>query len=125
MVKIKTFFKALANENRLRVIKMLENNCLCVCEIKSVLGTSQPAVSRHLGILKRAGFLENVKNGEWVYYRVAETKNPLIGQLLRHVFNALENEKQSAKDRKKVKKLLKVRMCEQRGKRNEKKSFAS
>ncbi len=124
-INIATFYRALANKNRLRIIKVLENCSLCVCEIKEVLGTTQPAVSRHLSILKQAGFLEGTKKAGWVYYGISRTKNPLIKQLLAQIFNALETEKQSAKDRRKVKKLLKTKLCKQEKANGKKRTFTS
>lgn len=63
-----TVFKALSDETRLRVIKLLEERELCVCELIQVLEMSQPRISRHLGVLKNAGLVNDRREGKWVYY---------------------------------------------------------
>jgi len=61
-------FKALSDETRLRIMKLLEDEALCVCEIMAVLGMIQSRVSRHLDILRRAGFLVARRDKKWVIY---------------------------------------------------------
>ena len=61
-------FKALNDETRLRLLKLLENESLSVCEIMEVLGMIQSRVSRHLDILRRAGFLTAQRDKKWVIY---------------------------------------------------------
>lgn len=61
-------FKALNDETRLRILKLLENESLSVCEIMEVLGMIQSRVSRHLDILRRAGFLTAQRDKKWVIY---------------------------------------------------------
>ena len=63
-------FKALGDLNRFRIVKMLQKRPLCVCEIREVLGISQPAVSRSLNILKNAGLVEDEKDGVWTNCRL-------------------------------------------------------
>jgi len=63
-----TFFKALADETRLRILKLLEGGELCVCDITAALDMTQPNVSFHLGILKDAGVIKDRKVGRWSYY---------------------------------------------------------
>lgn len=63
-------FKALGDRNRFRIVKMLQKRPLCVCEIRDVLGISQPAVSRSLNILKNAGLIEDEKVGVWTNCRL-------------------------------------------------------
>ncbi len=62
--------KALADKNRLRILKMLQQREMCVCEIREVLGLSQPSVSKHLKILKEAGVIEDWQNGLWTNYQL-------------------------------------------------------
>lgn len=61
-------FKALADETRLRVIKLLQKRELCVCELMQVLGMSQPRISRHLTVLKNAGLVDDRREGRWIHY---------------------------------------------------------
>lgn len=61
-------FKALADRNRLRVLKMLRHRTLCVCEITAVLKLAPSTVSQHLSILKREGFILESRDGKWMNY---------------------------------------------------------
>jgi ArsR family transcriptional regulator len=69
LVKI---FKALSDETRLRIIKLLEKGELCVCDIVAALDMVQPKVSFHLSTLKEAGFIKDRKQGKWIHYSLNE-----------------------------------------------------
>jgi ArsR family transcriptional regulator len=64
-------FKALADSNRLRIVNILSQRELCVCDIQSVLGLSQPFISRHLAFLRRAGLVKDRREGARIYYSLA------------------------------------------------------
>lgn len=63
--------KALADENRLRIIQLILQKELCVCEIETILNMNQSNVSRHLSKLKQAKIIESSKDGQWVHYGIA------------------------------------------------------
>lgn len=63
-------FGALSDSTRLKIIQMLTEHEMCVCEIEDRLGMSQPAASHHLGILRRAGLICGRKSGRWNYYSI-------------------------------------------------------
>ena len=73
-------FKALADETRLRILMLLLDGELCVCEIIAALELPQSTVSRHLAYLKRTGWVRDRKHGVWMYYSLDE-KNELIRAL--------------------------------------------
>jgi ArsR family transcriptional regulator, arsenate/arsenite/antimonite-responsive transcriptional repressor len=64
-------FKALADVNRLRILKMLQAKPLCVCEITSILKLAPSTVSKHLAVLRDAGLIADSKDSKWVNYRIA------------------------------------------------------
>lgn len=66
-------FKALTDETRLRILKLLEHGELCVCEIVAALDIVQPKVSFHLATLKDAGLVNDTKHGKWIHYRLNES----------------------------------------------------
>ena len=68
MRDITKLFKAVSDPNRLRILKMLEVKPLCVCEITEALQLATSTVSKHLSILRDAGFIIDLKNGKWVNY---------------------------------------------------------
>ena len=61
--------KAAADPTRLRILSLLAPGPLCVCQIAAVLGTSQPATSRHLALLRRAALIDAHRRGQWVWYQ--------------------------------------------------------
>lgn len=68
MQELLIIFKALSEEIRLRIIKLLESGELCVCDIVSALDMSQPKISFHLNALKEAGLIKDRKQGKWIHY---------------------------------------------------------
>ncbi len=60
--------KALSDPNRVRVLKLLEDKSLCVCEITDVLNLAQPTVSSHMKILEDAGLVKKERQGTWMIY---------------------------------------------------------
>lgn len=73
MKELLDVFKALSDETRLRIIKLLEDGELCVCDIVAALNMVQPKASFHLRILKEAGLIDSRKEGRWIYYRIDDT----------------------------------------------------
>jgi DNA-binding transcriptional ArsR family regulator len=63
--------KALGHPVRLRIVAMLRGGELCVCQMTAVLGLAASTVSAHLTDLKRAGLVEDRKDGRWVLHRLA------------------------------------------------------
>lgn len=63
-------FKALSEQNRLRILYLLLEDELCVCEIIECLKMTQANVSRHLTALRKCGILENYKRAQWSYYKI-------------------------------------------------------
>jgi ArsR family transcriptional regulator len=70
MSELSALFRALSDETRLRIVKLLEGGELCVCDIVAALGMSQPKVSFHLGVLKEARLLKDRKEGRWMHYSI-------------------------------------------------------
>ena len=73
MSDIVTIFKALADDTRVRVLKLLGNGELCVCEIAHALNLEQPRLSFHLRILKEAGIILDRRQERWIVYRLNDT----------------------------------------------------
>ena len=77
--RLSRVFKALGDEKRLRILKLINNREMCVCEIMAALDLTQPTASHHLGILERSGLAQERREGRWVFYSVA---SPLTISLL-------------------------------------------
>jgi ArsR family transcriptional regulator, arsenate/arsenite/antimonite-responsive transcriptional repressor len=67
-------FKALSDETRLRMLKLIQQRELCVCEIMQAMQISQTRASRNLGVLKNAGFITDKREGPWVHYSINKRK---------------------------------------------------
>jgi len=82
--------KALSDPNRVKLVKMLQQKTMCVCEMQAALGISQPTVSKHLKILEWAGLVQRKKEGLWVNYSLTDGgRSPYAASLLgnlRHWF---------------------------------------
>lgn len=71
--KVRKFYYALSDEVRLTIISLLSKKGeLCVCELQSFFGISQPNLSFHLRVLKEANLVKTQRRGKWVYYRLNE-----------------------------------------------------
>jgi DNA-binding transcriptional ArsR family regulator len=66
-----TVVKALADENRVRILMFLDGGELCVCQIVELLDLAPSTVSKHMAILYQARLVESRKDGRWIYYRLA------------------------------------------------------
>lgn len=66
-------FKALSDTTRLRMLLLLLNNGeLCVCDLMESMQIPQSTASRHLALLRNAGFVDGERRGTWMYYRIIE-----------------------------------------------------
>ena len=74
---IKTL-KAMADPTRLRILRLLLQRDLCVCELMFILGMEQSRVSHHMRVLRDAGIAEDVRDGRWIIYRVPEEARMLL-----------------------------------------------
>jgi len=84
--------KALSDPNRIKIMKLLQQGAMFVSEIQSVLGISQPSISKHLKVLENAGFVSFQKHGLWVGYRLANgASSPYAASLLGSLRHWLEN----------------------------------
>ena len=68
------FFKALSDEKRLRIVKLLRVKEMCVCELMVCLNMTQPNLSHHIQVLENVGIVKRTKKGKWVYCSLAEIK---------------------------------------------------
>jgi len=76
--------KSLANETRLKILRLLTEGEMCVCELMVALDLTQPTASHHLHILKNMRLIHDRKDGKWVFYTVSQP------QLVRSLFDFLE-----------------------------------
>ena len=79
MVEIIAKFKALSDNNRMRIVAALSTHDeLCACQITELLQVTGATVSRHLTILSSSGIIENRKSGRWVFFRLKKGGIPAV-----------------------------------------------
>jgi ArsR family transcriptional regulator len=85
--------KALGDENRIRILNLLKDGDLCVCEMESILKLNQSNVSRHLTRLSSSRIIKSYKKAQFVYYKINdETLNnyTFIAEILNNETSKLE-----------------------------------
>jgi len=87
--EMESFFKALADATRLRILGLLLTGEVCVCDIHESLKITQPKASRHLAYLRRAGLVEARRDGLWMHYRMATLADPVLATIGDAVGHAL------------------------------------
>jgi ArsR family transcriptional regulator len=92
-MKLIEVYKALSDISRIKILNILLEEELCVCEIETVLEMSQSNVSRHLNKLKQADMVDFRKESQWVYYSIGEefiNKYPELFNHLKKSFAEIE-----------------------------------
>ncbi|MBX3742078.1 MAG: winged helix-turn-helix transcriptional regulator [Akkermansiaceae bacterium] len=87
MRNIVSFAKALGDTTRWRIVRMVMDEPLCVCELADILDMPQSSVSSHVQIIRKAGLLESEKCEKWTYFRV-EAKYLKVIQAMENLFSA-------------------------------------
>jgi ArsR family transcriptional regulator len=79
---VPALFRAFADETRLRILNLLLDGELCVCDLCAILGQSQPKISRHLAYLRNAGLVVARDSGRWKFYSIPRRRAPIERRLL-------------------------------------------
>ena len=79
------FFRALSDETRWRIVRLVMDRALCVCELADILGMPQSSVSSHVQVIRKAGLLEEETCGKWTYFRIRRTFLPPLKSVIRSV----------------------------------------
>ena len=81
MENIVTFSRALADPTRWRIVRLVMDEALCVCELADILEMPQSSVSSHVQIIRKAGLLESEKCEKWTYFQIHRDYRKLIHSL--------------------------------------------
>jgi ArsR family transcriptional regulator len=111
MRELERLFKGLADHTRLRVINLLLRGELCVCDIQYVLDSPQPNVSRHLAYLKHSGLVLDRREGQRMYYRLAEQGEAARRRLLAFLQAAFAGSEEFERDSRKLEKAIERGAC--------------
>jgi len=104
--------KVLSDTNRIKIIKLLQQRRMCVCELQGALGISQSSVSKHLKILEEVGVVGYQKDGLWVnYYLENGNSSPYVATMLGNLKHWLDDDPQIAELIEKVPFLNRKELC--------------
>ena len=104
--------KAFSDPNRVKIIKLLQQKSMCVCELQGALKLAQPTVSKHLKILEEAGLVDYRKDGLWVNYFLADGKSsPYAASLLGNLRHWLNEDPEIAELMKKAPFINRADIC--------------
>ena len=99
------FFRALGDETRWRIVRLVIDRALCVCELADILGMPQSSLSSHVQVIRKAGLLESERREKWTYFRIHPKHLPLLSQII----EAFPTSAEHKTDLKKAKSRLKDR----------------
>ena len=112
MKKFLKVMKALSDPNRVKIIKLLQQNTMCVCELRAALNISQPSVSKHLKILEEAGLVDYYKDGLWANYYLSDGRqSPYVANIMGNIKHWLNDDPQVAGLIKKAPSLNRIEIC--------------
>lgn len=103
MKDVVKIFKALSDPTRLRIVLLLRQRELCVCELMFILKMEQSRVSHHMRVLRDGGIAETVRDGRWIIYRVPdEVKGFLDGLFSGTLRERIELSREASEDGRKL-----------------------
>jgi len=92
--------KAVSDPTRVRILKILEGGEICVCQIIAILALGQSTVSKHLFLLRAAGFVKDRRDRKWVHYSLDRGNgSPYAGRMLRNLREWLNDDPVVVRDR--------------------------
>jgi DNA-binding transcriptional ArsR family regulator len=101
--------KALAEENRVRILLALKGEELCVCQLIELLQLAPSTVSKHMSVLRQARLVEGRKDGRWMYYRLADDGAPaVVTEALKWVKTSVAANPRILEDAKRLEAILKI-----------------
>jgi DNA-binding transcriptional ArsR family regulator len=110
--------KALADENRVRMLMALRGRELCLYQIVELVVLAPSTTSKHMSILRQAGLVEGHKSGRWIRYRLADDESSeVVRKALQWMQQAMANDPRILRDAKRVEEILQLdlqRLCESR-----------
>jgi len=86
-------FKAFCDENRLKILELLQGGEKCACIILKWMDISQPTLSHHMRILCDSGIVMSRKDGKWMYYSISSGGREHAAELLRRLTETKETDR--------------------------------
>ena len=86
--KVAAMFKALGDENRIRILKLLRGGEKCACKLLEELNISQPTLSHHMKILCDSGLVTGRREGKWTHYAICCEGVRRVRDLMKELLSA-------------------------------------
>ena len=92
--QITVIFKAFCDENRVQILRLLQNGERCACELLDEMSLSQPTLSHHMKILCDSGIVVGRKDGKWMHYSISAEGAELARSCIAELTTVTEKEGQ-------------------------------
>jgi len=102
---MESFYMALADKTRLRLLNLMRDEEVCVCFFTEVLGDSQPKISRHLAYLRNGGIVKARRDGKWMHYSIVVPDDEGGKRVLNEALDWLDDQPELRAEREKYKKV--------------------
>ena len=112
MEDIAQIYKALSEQMRLRMLMLLTQGELCVCDLMAVLEEPQSKVSRHLAYLKHSGLIQGKRVGTWMHYFLRDPLEELAGAHLEFLKKELSRLDWAKADAEKMLEVQAQKLCD-------------
>lgn len=90
--KTAELFKALSDENRVKILKLLQSGEMCACHLNEEITVTQPTMSHHMRILCDSGIVIGRKEGKWMYYSISQKGAKIAMDCLKEITAVTEND---------------------------------
>jgi ArsR family transcriptional regulator, arsenate/arsenite/antimonite-responsive transcriptional repressor len=104
-------FRAFSERSRLRILYLLLDGEMCVCDLVDTLKVPQPTASRHLAYLRKTGLVVTQKRGLWMYYSLAPTKTTFHRKLIECLAACFKEVPELQRDKARLAKLKRAGRC--------------
>jgi ArsR family transcriptional regulator len=111
MEQLIQLFRALSEEARLRIVMLLTNGELCVCDLMAILEEPQSKISRHLAYLTHSGLTKSKRVGVWMHYSLKEPLDEVFNAEIEFLKKQLPHIPQLCSDRDRLLELTKEGSC--------------
>ena len=109
--KLDELLRSAGDLTRLRILNLLREGRVCVCDLQQVLGLPQPTVSRHLAVLRHAGLVTDTRSGNRVLYSLAPAGSPQMKAFFEFLQECSRHDEIMKKDTRQLEEALRQGDC--------------
>ncbi|MGH9540794.1 MAG: ArsR/SmtB family transcription factor [Terriglobales bacterium] len=118
LAEMEAVLGALADATRLRILALLAQGEVCVCDIHESLQIPQPRASRHLAYLRRRGLVLGRRQGLWIYYRMGRPRDPALAVLVEALIREAARGRAARRDAERLRRRIGARQLIPKGEDN-------